>query len=205
MKPFQRPQPGDLFYIPARNADGTHGFVIARYIEHIEPNIGYLIEVFAKFYTEPPARIEEVDTSRRLFRPVMWSTYFPKPFPRWKILFGNPGYDKAQSDYENITIAWYNDIWIGGQSRKVSQEIFDTLEPSICWRTDHLIFRVIAHLAGIFGPEDKYDYHKLPATLRVDNPQMKDAVLALALEMDQRFQAWQEQEKKRKPRGTKKP
>lgn len=204
MKPLQRPQPGDLFYIPAWNAKRVHGFVIGRYIEHIEPNIGHLIEVFARFYTEPPARIDDIDTSRRLFRPIMWSMYFFKPYLRWKILFSDPEYDKSQSGYENIAIAWYNDIWIGGQSRKVSQEVFDSLEPSICWSTDNLIFRVIAHLAGILGPEEKYDYHRLPENLQSDKPEAYEVVEALAIEMDQRFKAWQEQEKKHKPRAVKK-
>lgn len=201
-----RPEPGDLFYLPARNAKGVHGFVIGRYIEHIEPNIGHLIEVFDRFYTEPPTRIEDVDRTRRLFRPVMWSMYFFKPWPRWKILFSDPGYVKSQSDYENIGIAFDSRrAWIGGQALKVSQEIFDSLEPSICWSVDNLISRVISHLAGIFGPEDKYDYHKLPPNLRMDRPEAYEVVEALALEMDQRFQVWQAEEKKRKPRSARKP
>lgn len=206
MKAFQRPQPGDLFYIPAWNAEGTHGFVIARQIEHVEPNIGYLIEVFDRFYTEPPARIEDVDSSRRLFRPIMWDTYFFKPYPRLKILFSDPNYDRSQSDYENIGFAFDSDrrageIWQGGESVKVPSEVFDSTEPPICWSIDNLISRVIAHLAGIFGPDEQYDYHRLPGSLRMDKPVAYERIEALAIEMDQKFQAWQAEEKKRRPRA----
>ncbi|MBK8337827.1 MAG: hypothetical protein IPL03_15265 [Sterolibacteriaceae bacterium] len=203
MKAMMRPQPGDLFYLPAWNSQEVYGLVIGRYIDHIEPNIGHLIEVFDRFYVEPPVRIEDVDRSRRLFRPVMWDMWFQKPYPRWKILFSDPTYDRSQSNYEHIAIAWHNDIWIGGESRKVPKEVFDTLEPSICWRTHHLILRAIIHLAGILGPDDKHDYHRLPPAYRVDNPEAQKAVEALALEMDRRFQVWQENEKKLKPRAKK--
>lgn len=205
MKALQHPQPGDLFYIPAWNADGTRGFVIARHIELVPHNIGYLIEVFDRFYTEPPARMEDVDTSRRLFRPVMWSMYFPKPYPRWKILFSDPDYDKSQSDYENIAFAFEVEVWIGGRVSPMRREAAGNIERSICWSVDNLISRVISHLAGIFGPDEKYDYHKLPPNLRMDRPEAYEVVEDLALEMDQRFQVWQAEEKKRKPRSTRKP
>lgn len=204
MKPLKQPQPGDLFYIPAWNREGTYGFVIARHIEMIPPNIGYLIEVFAKFYTKPPKSIDEVDTEERLFRPVMWSMYFFKPYPRLKILFSDPNYDRAQSNYESIGIAFDSGrVWIGGRSLKVSQKIFDSLEPSTCWSIDNLISRVIAHLTGIFAPDEQYDYHRLPESLRMDKPVAYKRIEALALEMDQRFRTWRAEAKKRKP-GTKK-
>lgn len=198
MKSLLRPKAGDLFYIPAKNADGTDGFVIARYIELIEYNIGHLIEVFAHFYTEPPDSIEDVDKSSRLFRPIMWDMCFFKPYPRWKILFSDQNYDKSQSDYENIALAFdAGNVWIGGQNKKVSQEVFDSFEPSICWSIDNLITRTNAHLSGIFSADEKYDYHRLPEHMRPDAPVASTAIKALALKMDQRFQAWQTKSRKR--------
>lgn len=206
MKTFRRPQPGDLFYIPAVNANGAHGFVMARHIEAVPPNIGDLIEVFYSFYTEPPGRIEDVDTSRRLFRPIMWDAYFFKPYPRWMILFSDPHYDKSQSDYDHIDFAFDSrrlsgEIWRGGRSVKVSPEVFESTEPPTCWSVDNLISRVIAHLAGIFNSAEQYDYHRLPEFLRMDKPVAYERIEALAIEMDQKFQAWQAEEKKRRPRA----
>lgn len=91
MTDLKAPKPGDLFYIPALNANDEPGFVIARYIELIPPALGHLIEVFGHFYTQIPASIEQVDTSRRLFRPIFCSMRF-SGIPRWKILFSDPGY-----------------------------------------------------------------------------------------------------------------
>lgn len=57
MRPLIKPGPGDIFYIPALKITDADGFVLARYIEFIKPNLGHLIEVFEKFYIKPPERI----------------------------------------------------------------------------------------------------------------------------------------------------
>ncbi len=196
MKSLLSPHPGDLFYIPAKNAEGVHGFVIARYIELVDHNIGHLIEVFAQFRTELPASIEDVDRRHRLFRPVLWSMYFPKCLPRWKVLFGDPTYDKAQSDYVSIAFAFDGKCWLGGKTGSCEKEMLDDFEPSICWRSQHLIFRVNAHLAGLFGPSERYDHHRLPEACRENNPQAIQEVETLAIEVDRHFQAWQSTGKK---------
>ena len=105
MTDLTAPKPGDLFYFPAVNANDEPGFVIARYIELIPPALGHLIEVFAHFYTQIPASIEQVDTSRRLFRPIFCSLR-SSGIPRWKILFSDPGYKKPSSHYEKIQFAF---------------------------------------------------------------------------------------------------
>ena len=70
------------------------------------------------------------------------------------------------------------------------------LEKSICWRMHHIIFRVNAHLAGIFGPDDCHSYHRLPLEMRVDNPEAEAKVFALAQAMDEKFKIWAAQAKK---------
>lgn len=192
-------KPGDLFYIPAMNEQGKFGFVIGRYIELVPTNVGQLIEVFARFYTEPPQSIDEVDKSQRLFRPIMCSLRFAE-IPRWKILFSDPGYDKSQSDYDKIGIAFDIDLWIGGKSRSATKVELRNFEDSTCWRMHHIVFRVNAHLAGIFGPNERYDYHRVPKGQRIDAPTAKEKVFALAEEMDARFKNWAKEEKASKPR-----
>ena len=187
--------PGDLFYIPAMDNVGEYGFVLARFIEHIEPNVGHLIEVFAHFYTEPPKSLDEVDKSQRLFRPIMCDTYF-QSIPRWKILFNDPSYDKSQSDYANIAIAFVPYFWIGGNRKPASQDQMKGLEKSTCWRMHHIIFRVNAHLAGIFHPNDCYTFHGMPLEMRSDNPEAEAKVFALAQAMDEKFKIWAAQAKK---------
>ena len=51
---MSKAKPGDCFYIPGMNKEGKSGVVIGRYIELTPTNVGHLIEVFAKFYTERP-------------------------------------------------------------------------------------------------------------------------------------------------------
>lgn len=192
-------KPGDLFYIPAFNKEGDYGFVIGRYIELVPTNVGYLIEVFAKFYTAPPKSIEEVDKSQRLFRPIMCSLRFAE-IPRWKVLFSDPNYDKSQSDYDNIAIAFHMDLWVGGKSRSATPEELNGIEKSTWWRTHHIILRVNTHLAGIFGPNDCYDYHRVPKGGRIDDPGVLEKVIAVAEAMDERFKMWAEEAKARKGR-----
>lgn len=194
-------KPGDLFYIPAINKAEDYGFVIARYIELIPTNIGHLIEVFEKFYLVPPTDIENVDTSRRLFRPIMCSLRFAE-IPRWKVLFSDTGYDRSESNYENITFAFHNDLWIGGKEKikpAYSAQLKE-FEDSTCWRMFHIIFRVNAHLAGIFGPDESYDYHRVPTSLRLDNAAAKEKVIALAEALDKKFKLWEKEAKTQLPR-----
>jgi hypothetical protein len=200
MRPLTtKAKPGDLFYIPAKNRDGKSGFVIGRYIKLVPTNVGYVIEVFARFYTELPQSIEEVDESKRLFRPIMCSLRFAE-IPRWKVLFSDPSYDKSKSNYANISFTFDTKIWIGGKSRSAIQAELSEFEDSTCWRMHHIVFRVNAHLAGIFGPNDRYDYHRVPKGHRVDDAAAKEKVFALAEAMDAQFNNWEEEEKARKSR-----
>ena len=168
MKTLTAPKPGDLFYIPALNASDEPGFVIARYIEFIPPALGHLIEVFAKFYTKIPASISEIDTSKRLFRPIFCSMSF-SGIPRWKILFCDPNYKKTISGYDQIQFAFDSEIWIGGVSESATEQQLVNIEPSICWRMHHIIFRVIAHLRGALTENEPMDYERLPVDLRIDS------------------------------------
>ena len=186
---------GDLFYIPAVR-EAVCGFVMARYIELIPTNVGHLIEVFARFYLMPPAAVAEVDKSERLFRPIMCSLRFSE-IPRWKVLFSDSGYEKSESDYNNIAFAFPNYIWKGGKEKiKPSYEgQLKEFEDSTCWRMIHVVFRVNAHLAGIFEANEAYDYRRLPEDLRVDNPVAKERVIVAARLMDERFKTWAEEAK----------
>lgn len=189
MKPLIKPEPGDLFYIPALNISDVNGFVLARYIEFIKPNLGYLIEVFEHFYTKPPEKKSDVDMSGRLFRPIFCSMRF-SDIPKWKILFSDLDYDKSKSGYERISFAFDGSIWTGGVSKKVKSEQLINIEPSICWRMDHIVFRTIAHLKGLVQKNDVMDYHQLPTEYRVDNEIAKRRVREISELMDKKFKAW---------------
>lgn len=167
MRPLNnRVRAGDIFYIPACDISLKSGFVVARHIESISPNIGSLIEVFKGFYTEVPRQIDEVDLSQRLFRPIIWDMYFFKPFPRWRILFSDPLYDRSMSGYEDIGIAFDQALWLGGKSIKVTEPERLAYEPSICWSVENIIIRVIAHNIGVFKEDERYDYNRLPEYLK---------------------------------------
>lgn len=182
-------KPGDLFYIPAIDKTGDHGFVIGRYIELIKPNLGHLIEVFSAFHTTPPACLDDVDTSSRLFRPVMCSLAF-QLIPRWKILFSDPCYDKSLSNYQDIAIAFHRELWKGGVIVPLEDKDYPAYEDATCWRMHHLVFRVNAHLAGLLGPNDAYDYHCLPTDQRVDSLEAEARVMAVAKTIDQLSRSW---------------
>lgn len=189
MKSLIKPNSGDFFYIPAINALDIDGFVIARYIDFIKPNLGHLIEIFEHFYTELPESISDIDTSNRLFRPIFCSMRF-SDIPRWKILFSDPDYDKSKSEYEEISFAFDGSIWTGGTSKKVIPERLINIEPAICWRMDHIIIRVIAHLKGLISKHDVMDYHQLPMEYRVDSEIAKKRVRKVVGIMDERFSVW---------------
>ncbi|QNH14675.1 hypothetical protein [Xanthomonas sp. SI] len=186
MKALRAPKPGDLFYIPAVDAADAPGFVIARCIELIPPALGHLIEVFADFHRQIPASIAQVDTSRRLFRPIFCSLRF-SAIPRWKILFSDPGYEKSDSRYDDIQFAFETDIWIGGASHPATADRLAGIEPSICWRMDHLMFRVIAHLRGAIAENACMEYSALPEDLRVDSEVALERVRKAAHNMQTLF------------------
>lgn len=89
--------------------------------------------------------------------------------PRWKILFSDPGYTKADSRYDAIRFAFESELWIGGASHPASAEQLAGVEPSICWRMDHVVFRVIAHLRGAIAENACMEHFALPEDLRVDS------------------------------------
>ena len=188
MTVLKAPKPGDLFYIPALNANDEPGFVIARYIELIPPALGHLIEVFAHFYTQIPASIEEVDMSRRLFRPIFCSMRF-SGIPRWKILFSDPGYKKSDSHYDKIQFAFERRVWMGGTSHPATADQLSGIEPPICWRMDHIVFRVIAHLRGAIKENECMGHFDLPEDLRVDNNAALDRVNKAAHSMQLLFKS----------------
>lgn len=192
-------KPGDVFYIPALNQSQEQGFVMARFIENVPVNVGYLLEVFSRFYTIPPACMEDIDMSQRLFRPVMTSFSFSE-VPKWRVLFSDPDYDRSQSRYDEITFSFVRYLWVGGKEVPKSEwdQDISRIERPICWRTLHLILRVNAHLAGIFKADEPRDYHRLPENMKEDNPEALATVIALAEAMDDKFKLWAVQAKKKK-------
>ncbi|PWN61204.1 Imm26 family immunity protein [Chryseobacterium viscerum] len=190
MKSLMKPKPGDLFYIPSISQSNENGFVIARYIEFIKPNLGHLIEVFDHFYTEPPKSISDVDTSKRLFQPIFCSMRFAADIPRWKILFGNPEYDKSESNYKDITFVFDRSLWVGGETKGIETDEMQNIEPSICWRMDHIIFRVLNHLKGFLSNDEVMDYDKIPMEYRQDNEIAQKRVNEIAEIMHDKFKSW---------------
>ncbi|MGY2373662.1 hypothetical protein ACW9IB_04075 [Pseudomonas sp. SDO524_S393] len=162
--------------------------MIARYIELIPPALGHLIEVFAKFHTQIPTSIGEVDTSKRLFRPIFCSMRF-SDIPRWKILFSDPDYKKSSSGYDRIQFAFESKIWTGGVSKPASEEQLANIEPSTCWRMNHIIFRVIAHLRGALTEDEPMDYERLPHDLRINSVTASERVNKSALHAQELFEA----------------
>lgn len=187
--------PGSVFYIPALGVDKAHGFVLARFIEDVDGNAGALIEVFSKFYTALPSSFEDSALGKRLFRPILCSMRFSE-IPRWRVLYEDPSYNRARSNYEDIVFEYYSELWIGGQLRKKNESDFgfsegaNAYEWSTCWRMHHVIFRVNAYLAGVFSPEEAYDENKLPFSMHVSNPEAVKEVVSLAEEIDELFKAF---------------
>ncbi|MFB1635378.1 hypothetical protein [Pseudomonas sp. AP-1] len=185
-------KPGSIFYIPALNRDKQSGFVLARFIEHVESNAGFLIEVFSKFYSLPPKSLSEVEMSERLFRPILCSLRFSE-IPRWKVLFEDLQYEPSSSGYADIVLEYHSDLWIGGNmiKKKLTDQGFsqgaNALEWATCWRMHHIVFRVNACLAGYFEPEEAYDDAKLPESMQIGNKEAGDVVVLLARKIDDFF------------------
>lgn len=187
-------RPGDVFYIPAFSSEGEVGFVLARFIEHVEHNAGALIEVFNKFYREPPENLAQVDMVERLFRPILCSLRFSE-IPRWRILFGDETYDKTDSSYADIGLEYHAELRVGGvrYPKPVGLHGYancSNYETATCWRMHHIVFRVNAHLAGCLGPNDSYRAGKLPEDMRVGNEAAETKVVSLAREVDALFKKW---------------
>ena len=186
--------PGDIFYIPAMSKEGIAGFVLARFIEHVQCNLGALIEVFKRFYLEPPKSIHEVDFSERFFRPILCSLRFSE-IPRWKILFSDPGYVREDSDYKDIVIELHSEYWVGGKSvpKAIGERGYSrsgSYERATCWRMHHVIFRVNAHLSGFLGDQDTFMIDRLPEDMRVGNKEAEQKIIDLANEVDALFKVW---------------
>jgi hypothetical protein len=185
-KKMMRLNPGDLFYIPAMNKLKEPGVVIGRSIDYSKA-VGHLVEVFDSFHAKPLDDLIDVRKIERLFRPVYCDLYF-SPMPRWRIFHSDPNYDKEMSNYSAISIVFLDgDICTGDQSRSASQSELEKIEPATTWRMDHLIFRVNAHLAGIFKKDELFDYHKMPPEYRVDNEITKTQVYELANHIEKWF------------------
>ncbi|WP_158664902.1 hypothetical protein [Pseudomonas sp. SWI44] len=187
-------QAGDIFYIPAITPAGEVGFVLARFIEHVEHNAGALIEVFKKFYREPPKTLGQVDMTGRLFRPILCSMRFSE-IPRWRILFRGEAYDRLVSNYRDITLEYHSDFRVGGvrHPKPVSEHGYASCSPyeaATCWRMHHIVFRVNAHLAGYFGPNDSCRMSEIPEDMRIGNEVAEQKVLGLAKEVDGLFKKW---------------
>ncbi len=164
--------PGDMFAIPTHTATGTIGFVIARHIgfHYNEP----LIEVFDKFYEAVPATRQQVDTTTRLFRPIMGCFYFGKfgdqKEKKWPILFQDENYHQDQSNYKDIQIGYpYSgatrfDLWQNGKMRSVGAKKVNSVEGATGWQPLHISMRAAHHLAGLIGPTDQYSLRNIYGT-----------------------------------------
>lgn len=193
-------KPGYEFCVPAIDAHERCGMVVGRYIAHIEPNIGHLIEIFSAFYLTPPESVAKIDRSTRLFRPILCSLRFAE-IPKWRILHRNINYNIIDSNFDSIAIAFDTEKWLGGKFSNRSRSEMELLEPSICWRTHHVVFRVNAYLSGIFLRDESYDFHKLPSSLRVDNPEAQTRVIEAATMLDRNIKEASEIDGKPKARG----
>lgn len=215
---FLKTAPGDIFAIPAHNATGVIGFVACRHIA-LKFDVP-LFEVFSRFYTTPIPSLAEVDTSERLFRPVMMLLQFGAiSIPtkdKWRILFSDPTYDKRLSNFENIQIGYLHGggpdlytLWEGGVDRRVPLEIVSKVEAAQWWLPGQVSMRVSAHLAGLIGPEETYDILKVVGlTADPDNDEeftkRLNALIEKGLEDSQimaaRFKAWDAEAKAAKRR-----
>jgi hypothetical protein len=154
-------KPGDIFYIPVYQSDETMGFVLARHISyHSGLNVA---EIFSKFYTYLPLSIDQVDFSKRLFRPVFCSLEYYKTTTskKWRILFSDKNYEKSQSNYDSITIVSpEGEYFIKSKSFIGGKDELTTQEDTTIWMPLDLSIRASAHLNGFFGCNEKFDWWK---------------------------------------------
>jgi len=174
---------GDLFCVPAIDKTEKHGFVIGRFIETTPENLGYLIEIFKKFYVTPPSSLKDVDRSERLFRPILTSLSFVN-IPRWHVILHDPDYEKSQSEYNNIGFAFNTVLWLGGKDAPLPRNSDELYEPPTNWSPIQVIWRACLHLKGIFQADDVFEFTKIPQNMRINNPDISLKLIALAHEID---------------------
>ena len=78
---------------------------------------------------------------------------------------------------------------MGGTSHPATAEQLSGIEPSICWRMDHIVFRVIAHLRGAIEENACMEHFDLPEDLRVDSSVALDRVNKVAHSMQLLFKS----------------
>ena len=94
-------------------------YVFGRVID-IRENGSELIEVF-RYFGKLPTTSLVITTSGRLFEPVYTALPFDKK--RWPFIFADDKYDKfSDSDYENISFLYINELWRGGKKSYISIE-----------------------------------------------------------------------------------
>lgn len=79
---------------------------------------------------------------------------------------------------------------MGGYIKKINPEKLINIEPSICWRMEHIIFRTIVHLKELVLKDELMDYHKIPVEYRLDNEIAKRRVYEISEIMDNKFNSW---------------
>ena len=94
----------------------------------------------------------------------------------------------SSDNIDEIKISFDDEIWAGGKSSKATDRELAKHEPSICWRMDHLIFRVNSHLKGEFTADERYDYYRTQE--KQDDPAAIAKVLELTKEMAKKFESW---------------
>lgn len=57
---------------------------------------------------------------------------------------------------------------MGGISHPATAEQLSGIEHSLCWRRDHVVFRVITHLREAIGENECMGHFDLPEDLRAD-------------------------------------
>jgi hypothetical protein len=153
---------GDLFAIPTHNANGIVGYVVGRNIA-AENNGALLIEVFKGFYDTAPDNRSAIAIGERLFRPILFLPVFGLGMipakEKWPILFNDACYNRSESDYPNIEIAYpaINKIWKNGVEISASPARIATVERARLWTPIDLSRRVAGHLAGRIGATEQYD------------------------------------------------
>lgn len=156
-----RTKPGDLFYIPACDKNNEVGFVLGR---HIDSEAGLrIIEVFSRFYKEPPSTLKDVDLTSRLFRPIVCSLEFYKQTisNKWRVLYSDEAYDRELSGWSSITISMpltnvTGNFFKKGKGYSQKEESIEELEDSTIWMPINLSRRCSAYLSGIFEPNERY-------------------------------------------------
>ena len=146
---------GDLVRIPI---DENGNFVVCRVISEENVN-AHLVEVFSNVFSSQIKDVNNLELGDRLFRPVFLKFMFFDN-QKWVLLKHDPNYCRTESDYENIKIAFDGaapyELWQGGKLYPSSLDALVGLEPSIVWFPPKIVDRIVAHLAGKYGPSDVF-------------------------------------------------